>query len=217
MVLEDRVQPWAHPLHRPCPSPPAVRGRCLAAGHSGQKRGASEMGSAGRCWEGGAAGEAASGQDCRPLVMQVRAVMEYGAPGALASCAPRPSSQPQAVRAAGPPCRWPPPWRPHRAQVLGEKARQPVLGPVLPPPSHRTRPNRGLSSFILQSGLSRGEHRLLEMLEGSPCVSQGAKPGSERGRGSPAVQPVRGSAQGHLLSCALPGQRLPPAEPRFPP
>lgn len=46
------------------------------------------MGSAGRCWEGGAAGEAASGQDCRPLIMQVRAVMEYGAPGALASCAP---------------------------------------------------------------------------------------------------------------------------------
>ena len=90
------------------------------------------------------------------------------------------------VRPASPPCQWPQPWRPHRAQVLGEKARQPVLGPVLPPPSHKTGPNRGLSSFILQSGLSRDEHRLLERLEGSPCVSQGEKPRLRQGPGWPS-------------------------------
>lgn len=51
-----------------------------------------------------------------------------------------------------------------------------------------TRPsqNRGLSSFILQSGLSRDEHRLLEMLEGSPCVSRGVKPSLREGPGQPS-------------------------------
>ena len=63
---------------------------------------------------------------------------------------------------------------------------QPVLGPVLPPRSHKTQPNRGLSSFILQSGLSRDEHRLLEMLEGSPCVSWGVKPRLREGPGQPS-------------------------------
>lgn len=46
--------------------------------------------------------------------------------------------------------------------------------------------NRGLSSFILQSGLSRDEHRLLEMLEGSPCVSRGVKPRLREGPGQPS-------------------------------
>lgn len=32
------------------------------------------------------------------------------------------------VRPASPPCQWPQPWRPHRAQVLGENAWAACLG-----------------------------------------------------------------------------------------
>ena len=101
--------------------------------------------------------------------------------------APRPSSQPQAksgqqvLRAGGPH-----PGALTELRCLEKMPGQPVLGLVLPPPSHKTGPNRGLSSFILQSGLSRDEHRLLERLEGSPCVSQGEKPRLRQGPGWPS-------------------------------
>lgn len=89
-------------------------------------------------------------------------------------CAPQPSSQPQVKSGAVGPVRWPHPGTLTELRCFLEKRPgQPVLGPVLPPPSHRTRPNRGLSSFTLQSGLSRGEHRLLEMLKAAPVFHRG--------------------------------------------
>lgn len=125
------------------PKPPTVRGRCLAAGHWAEVMGFRDR-LPGRCWEGGAAGRGGLGKTAAPLIMQVRAVMESRPPGALASQPPA-SSQPQAVRAAGPPCQWPPPLAPSQSRA-GAVALHSALRSGGTPPSHRTLPKQGLSS-----------------------------------------------------------------------
>lgn len=91
-----------------------------------------------------------------------------------------------------------PPGAPRKAWVLWANSQ---ASPLQPGPATTFQQDPVKQGSQLLHFKIRTEHRILEILEGSPCVSQGVKPRLRDGRGDAQLwRPVSSRAQCHLLS-----------------